>query len=60
MFRITLPKRSKFKSWVDRKWDEHNYEIRLFEKRPVKRTQQQWFNDNKWHLKREFKNLKNS
>lgn len=55
MFGIIFPKRSKFKAWVDRKYQEHTYEIRLFEKRGVKRTQQEWFNDNKWHLKREFK-----
>ena len=55
-----IKKRSLFKHWVTRKWEEHNYEIRLFEKRPVKRTQKQWFNDNKWYLKKEFQKLKNS
>jgi|15BtaG_2_1085339.scaffolds.fasta_scaffold00275_8 hypothetical protein len=59
MKHILFPKRSKFKAWVTRKWEEHNYEVRLFERRPVKRSQEQWFNDNKWFLKTEYKKARN-
>lgn len=54
MFRFTFDYKG-FRFWVTRKWYEHKREKLSWECKPVTYSQQEWFNKNKWFLKKLYK-----
>ena len=50
-----IQKDSPFRQYITEKWYEHKKEVLTWESKVVDYTQQEWFEKNRWYLKKLYK-----